>query len=193
MRVQLLTQVAVLQLLPHGGPVPVAADDPRRDPLVSCESLAAVPLGLNVSILSATTNNTADAPRHGFRRRLDEAEAKNSTYCLVKVLVKPAINIWVGLPADGTYNGHFQALGGGGYAGTVSAPIQAVLGGYVGAETDTGHTSAVGGSFGMLPDGSGPDIQLQEDFVSRQDSALCSSVRTHGSRCGSPRHIGRST
>ena len=156
MRMQLLIQAVALQLLARGGPVPVAADDPRRDPLMSCESLAAVPLGVNVSILSATTNNTANAPHHGFRRRLDEADPKNSTYCLVKVLVQPAINIWVGLPADGTYNGNFQALGGGGYAGTVSAPIKAVLGGYVGAATDTGHTSAVGGSFGMLPDGSGP-------------------------------------
>eukprot|EP01046_Picozoa_sp_COSAG06_P025817 COSAG06_NODE_2190_length_7381_cov_3.312277_6_plen_221_part_00 len=37
------------------------------------------------------------------------------SFCLVKVLVKPAINIWVGLPADGSYNDRFMALGGGGF------------------------------------------------------------------------------
>ena len=29
-------------------------------------------------------------------------------YCLVKVLVDPAINIWVGLPSDGSYNDRFM-------------------------------------------------------------------------------------
>ena len=48
------------------------------------------------------------------------------SYCLVKVLVAPAINIWVGLPADGSYNGRFMALGGGGFVGSVSAPTAAV-------------------------------------------------------------------
>eukprot|EP01051_Picozoa_sp_SAG22_P014409 SAG22_NODE_1746_length_3665_cov_4.270050_2_plen_98_part_00 len=77
-----------------------------------------------------------------------------------------AINIWVGLPAEpGAYNGNFQALGGGGYAGSVYAPIKPVLAGYVGAATDTGHKAGAGGSFGMLPDGSGPAVQLQQDFV----------------------------
>ncbi len=136
-----------------------------------------MPLGVNVSILSATVNNTADAPRHGFRRRLDEEGGNGTAYCLVKVLVQPAINIWVGLPADGTYNGNFQALGGGGYAGDIHAPTEAVKDGYVGAFTDTGHNSA-GGSFGMLPDGSGPNVQLQQDFVS---SAYLPPMRFVGS------------
>ena len=39
---------------------------------------------------------------------------KQSHYCLVKVLAMPAINIWVGLPSDGSYNDRFMALGGGG-------------------------------------------------------------------------------
>eukprot|EP01052_Picozoa_sp_SAG31_P021847 SAG31_NODE_1709_length_7476_cov_25.181254_5_plen_108_part_00 len=61
-----------------------------RHALVSCESLADVPLGANVRILSATRNNTAYAPRPGFRR-LEEGEPVGSAYCLVKVLVAPVI------------------------------------------------------------------------------------------------------
>ena len=40
-------------------------------------------------------------------------------YCLVKLLVKPSINIWVGLPTGGKWNGRLQSEGGGGYAGSV--------------------------------------------------------------------------
>eukprot|EP01051_Picozoa_sp_SAG22_P014408 SAG22_NODE_1746_length_3665_cov_4.270050_1_plen_160_part_00 len=67
---------------------PAPATAAPRHPLVSCESLASVPLGANASVLSATTNNTADAPRHGFRR-LEESRGDGKTYCLVKVLVQP--------------------------------------------------------------------------------------------------------
>ena len=84
-------------------------------------------------------------------------------YCLIKVLVTPAINIWVGLPGAESYNGRFMALGGGGYAGVVSAPVQAVLAGYAGATTDTGHQGS-SGSFGMLSPGV-PNTQLQVDFA----------------------------
>ena len=65
-------------------------------------------------------------------------------YCLIKVLVPSAINIWVGLPDS--WNGRWQSIGGGGYAGSVSAPTTAVNDGYAGATTDTGHSSG-GGSF----------------------------------------------
>jgi hypothetical protein len=53
-------------------------------------------------------------------------------YCLVKVLVPPAINIWVGLPTGGNWNGRLQSEGGGGYRGSVgirparSAPATSV-------------------------------------------------------------------
>ncbi len=62
-------------------------------------------------------------------------------YCLVKVLVPQAIHIWVGLPTGGKWNGRWQSLGGGVYAGTASlaVPTSALLAGYAGATTDTGH------------------------------------------------------
>src|SRR5690349_14665953 len=53
-------------------------------------------------------------------------------YCLVKVLVPQAVNIWVGLPMGGKWNGRLQAEGNGGYAGTVSTPTNALADGYVG-------------------------------------------------------------
>jgi hypothetical protein len=86
-----------------------------------------------------------------------DQESVNVSFCLVKVLVQPAINIWVGLPSE--WNQKFQALGGGGYAGRVVVPTAAVLGGFVGATTDTGHEGG-SGTFGMLRPGV-PNVGLQ--------------------------------
>ncbi len=94
-------------------------------------------------------------------------------YCLVKVVVQPAINIWVGLPTGGQWNGRLQSEGGGGYAGSVSVPEQAIAAGYIGVRTDTGHTGG-SGSFGMLtpvPNGA-PDVQLQTDFAYRSEHLM---------------------
>src|SRR3989440_5462228 len=98
-------------------------------------------------------------------------------YCLVKVLVPQAINIWVGLPTN--WNGRWQSLGGGGYAGSVSAPTSAVSGGYAGATTDTGHVGG-SGTFGCVNDCVGnnasnpgrPNIPLQVDFANRSEHLM---------------------
>ena len=82
----------------------------------------------------------------------------------------PAINIWVGLPADGSYNNRFMALGGGGFVGSVSAPTQAVKSGFAGATTDTGHKGSTG-SFGMLAPGE-PNLELQTDFGWRSEHMM---------------------
>jgi hypothetical protein len=71
------------------------------------------------------------------------------SYCLVKVLVPPAINIWVGLPTGGAWNGRLQSEGGGGYAGSVGVATGSIGAGYIGVQTDTGHTGG-SGTFGML-------------------------------------------
>lgn len=89
---------------------------------------------------------------------------------MVKVLVQPAINIWVGLPSDGSYNDRFMALGGGGFVGTVKAPEKAVKDGFAGAGTDTGH-SEHNGKFGMLSPGV-PNVQLQIDFSYRSEHLM---------------------
>lgn len=94
-------------------------------------------------------------------------KAGNVDYCLVKVLVPKAVNIWVGLPMGGAWNGRWQSVGGGVYAGAANAPTEALREGYAAATTDTGHASnALSGSFGMLEPGK-PNTELQNDFATR--------------------------
>lgn len=94
-------------------------------------------------------------------------KAGNVDYCLVKVLVPKAVNIWVGLPTGGAWNGRWQSVGGGVYAGAANVPAEALREGYAAATTDTGHSSnALSGSFGMLEPGK-PDVGLQTDFATR--------------------------
>ena len=91
-------------------------------------------------------------------------------YCLVKVLVPEAINIWVGLPMKGMWNQRLQSEGGGVYCGSVGVPASMATG-YVGITTDTGHIGKppvpfLDGSFAMLEPGY-PNIPLQIDFSYR--------------------------
>jgi feruloyl esterase len=61
--------------------------------------------------------------------------------CRVAGNITPAIQFEVWLPDD--YNGRFQAVGGGGLAGSIShsAMVTAVNAGFASASTDTGHRS----------------------------------------------------
>jgi feruloyl esterase len=63
--------------------------------------------------------------------------------CRVAGTVFPAINFEVWLPTGNGYNGRFQAVGGGGLAGSISysAMATAVNAGFASASTDTGHRS----------------------------------------------------
>jgi hypothetical protein len=104
--------------------------------------------------------------------------SNNIPYCLVKVLVPPqaentqGINIWVGLPTDGNWNGRLQSEGGSVYAGVTATPTS-MAAGYVGITTDTGHQGPpLSGRFGMLPPYTPniigePNIPLQIDFAYR--------------------------
>lgn len=100
-------------------------------------------------------------------------------YCLVKVLVPKAIHIWIGLPTEGRWNGRWQSIGGGGYVGATSLPQSAVLAGYAGATTDTGHTGGradlpvpiLDGSFGMASPGI-PNTAAQVDFAWRSEHLM---------------------
>jgi hypothetical protein len=131
-------------------------------PITSCDAsgIGATALeadGPPVSILSVSTGTAGTVP-----------------YCLVKVLVPQAINIWIGLPMDGAWNGRWQSVGGGVYVGSVAVPNQALAAGFAAASTDTGHTggrpglpfAAADGSFGMLEPGK-PNTPLQIDFAYR--------------------------
>ena len=98
-------------------------------------------------------------------------------FCRVKIVVEPAINIEVWLPTD-TYNGRFQAIGGGGYAGVLryTGMADALRAGYATAETDTGHVGN-DGSFALGADGE-LNWQLIEDFASRSLFQLTEKAQT---------------
>jgi len=68
-------------------------------------------------------------------------------YCRVAAVLKPSsdseIKMEIWLPVE-TWNGKFQAVGNGGFAGMISYPAMssALQEGYATASTDTGHTGA---------------------------------------------------
>src|SRR6266850_1922207 len=70
------------------------------------------------------------------------------TFCRVTATLTPTsdsdIKAEVWLPASG-WNGKYQAVGGGGWAGVISHPAMAaaVAAGYATASTDTGHTGGI--------------------------------------------------
>jgi feruloyl esterase len=72
-------------------------------------------------------------------------------YCRVRAVVKPVpdsqITVEVWMPAE-NWNGKFQAVGNGGWAGNLSLPAmrEALRAGYATASTDTGHQGAQGGA-----------------------------------------------
>src|SRR4029079_19700207 len=70
-------------------------------------------------------------------------------FCRVATTLKPTsdsdIKVEVWLPASG-WNGKFQAVGNGGWAGVISysAMADAIRAGYASASTDTGHVGGRG-------------------------------------------------
>jgi feruloyl esterase len=66
-------------------------------------------------------------------------------FCRVQLTVTPQINVEVWMPASG-WNGKFEGVGGGGYAGAISyaAMVTALNAGYATASTDTGHVGGDG-------------------------------------------------
>ena len=115
----------------------------------TCESLQSLSLP-DTTILSA-----ALVPAGPFTPAPTPAMQKPQTLqipvaaCRVAGVVKPAVNFEVWMPADG-WNGKFQGVGGGGFAGVISygAMMTALRRGYATASTDTGHNTP-GGSWAM--------------------------------------------
>src|SRR5215471_9921575 len=125
-----------------------AAQENGRKPTISCEQLGAIKL----KDVSSITAKSVDA---GTLTLQGTPPLNNlPTFCRVSLVIKPQINIEVWLPM--AWNERFQAIGGGGYAGTVSWPglAGAIRNGYATASTDTGHNAAnqPSGSFALSPD-----------------------------------------
>jgi feruloyl esterase len=116
----------------------------------TCESLRSLSLP-DTTILSATL-----IPAGPFTPAPTPAAPKPQTVqvpvdaCRVAGLIKPAINFEVWMPAAG-WNGKFQGIGGGGFAGLIIYGgnfMTALRNGYATASTDTGHNTP-GGSWAM--------------------------------------------
>jgi feruloyl esterase len=120
----------------------------------SCETL------LKLTLENATITLAELVPAGAFKAPTGGNAAQNATrfaelpaFCRVAATVKPTtdsdIKVEVWMPAS-AWNGKFEAVGNGGWAGTISYPAmaQAIAHGYATTSTDTGH-STPGGSFAL--------------------------------------------
>lgn len=142
--------------------LPAVADNLSIDPTIACTmaGIGAATLSADapVTVLDVSTGTTGSGPA-------------DKPYCLVKVKVDPQVNIWVALPTS-AWNGRFRSEGGGVYAGVVGVAADSVRQGFVGVQTDTGHSgSPLSGAFGMLSPGV-PNTQLQNDFAHRSEHLM---------------------
>lgn len=118
---------------------------------VSCERLASLTLANTTITLAEVVPAGAFSRSATGTSSAEQAFSNPVSFCRVAATLKPSsdsdIKIEVWLPMSG-WNGKFQAVGNGGWAGTISYPAmaEALRRGYAAASTDTGHASA-GGSF----------------------------------------------
>jgi feruloyl esterase len=110
----------------------------------SCKALKSLTLE-NTTIVSALPVATGQFTPPGREGRSDPALFSSlPSFCRVEAVLRPTgdseIGVEVWLPAEG-WNGKFQAVGNGGWSGSISYPAlaRAVARGYAAASTDTGH------------------------------------------------------
>jgi feruloyl esterase len=115
---------------------------PKPAAAQTCEKLTDLKLA-NTTITSAQSVGAgAFTPPSGSAAPFKELPA----FCRVTGVIKPTsdsdIRFEVWMPSTG-WNGKFQGIGNGGFAGTISQPaLAAAVGrGYAAASTDTGHTT----------------------------------------------------
>ena len=117
----------------------------------TCESLAAKALKDGTVTRAEVVAPGAFVPPDGGRRGRGGANpfADLPSFCRVAATLMPSsdsdIKVEVWLPANG-WNGKFQAVGNGGWAGAISyaAMAEALRAGYATASTDTGHVGGRG-------------------------------------------------
>src|ERR1700734_2439753 len=138
---------AALILLSAGAGVAAAA---------TCESLASLALpNTTITLAQPVASGEFMPPGRTFGGTPAPAVAFKDlpAFCRIAATLKPTddsdIKIEVWLPASG-WNGKFQAVGNGGWAGVISygALAEALHDGYATSSTDTGHTGG-SGSFAL--------------------------------------------
>jgi feruloyl esterase len=120
----------------------------------SCDSLLKLTLEhATVTRAELVPAGAFKAPGGGNAAQNADRFAKLPAFCRVAATLTPSadsdIKIEVWMPASG-WNGKFEAVGNGGWAGTIGYPAmaQALTRGYATTSTDTGH-SMPGGSFAL--------------------------------------------
>src|SRR5262245_39504595 len=126
-----------------------------------CENLTSVKLD-KATIASAQSVPEGPAPARGGGRGQARAGGAPATpappppmipaHCRVQLVLKPSsdslINMELWLPPADKWNGKFQAIGNGGWAGSIQGLTQgmpaALSAGYATAGNDTGHEGAIG-------------------------------------------------
>ena len=117
----------------------------------SCEALSSLKLPDTTITLARAVEAGTFAPPAGGSAEAGRLTATLPAFCRVAATLKPSadsdIKVEVWLPASG-WNGKLQAVGNGGWAGTISYPAmaEALRRGYATTSTDTGH-SEPGGAF----------------------------------------------
>jgi feruloyl esterase len=117
----------------------------------SCEALASLKLPDTTMTLARSVEAGTFAPPASGSVQAGRVMATLPAFCRVAATLKPSadsdIKVEVWLPASG-WNGKLQAVGNGGWAGTISYPAmaEALRRGYATTSTDTGH-SEPGGAF----------------------------------------------
>src|SRR3954469_5858931 len=122
-----------------------------RASAATCESLAGVTLKAGTINRAEVVAPGTFVPQDGGRRGQGGANpyANLPSFCRVAATLTPStdsdIKIEVWLPANG-WNGKFQAVGNGGWAGVIGygAMADALRAGYATASTDTGHAGGRG-------------------------------------------------
>ena len=154
MRVATVSLSVVIALMSL--PAQVSSDAVSDETFVGapCESLASLTLtGGRVTAASAVAAGAFAPPGAAGRAGVAPAYAALPAFCRVEATLAPTadsdIKIEVWLPAS-NWNGKLQAVGNGGWAGTISysAMATALAAGYATASTDTGH-STPGAAFAL--------------------------------------------
>jgi feruloyl esterase len=152
MRFVLATALAVGLVAAPTSVVVIAEAPPET---AACEGLASVALPDAAVTMAQPVAAGAFTPPAGGRGPAGGGRAGAGpfatlpAFCRVAATMKPTsdsdIRIEVWLPSSG-WNGKFQAVGNGGWAGTISYPAMATAlkRGYATSSTDTGHVGATG-------------------------------------------------
>jgi feruloyl esterase len=127
----------------RGGGMSAAAATPAAS--APCEALSALTLpNAHVTGAAVVAAGAFRAPDAEGRNPAAGPFASVPAFCRVTATLKPSsdsdIKVEVWLPVDG-WNGKFQAVGNGGWAGVIpyTSLAGAVAGGYASAGTDAGH------------------------------------------------------